>query len=46
MSNKEVKKIAIDIVNEFTEDIKLENLNYKLNSRLVMSYSVWWVSKS
>ena len=37
MSENDVKKIAIDTINEFTEDTKLENLNAELNSRLVIS---------
>ena len=37
MSENDIKNIVIDTINEFTEDMKLENLNVELNSRLVMS---------
>ena len=30
-------KIAVDTINEYTEDMTLENLNAELNSRLVNS---------
>ena len=36
MSENDVRHIAIETINKFTEDTKLENLNDKLYRRLVM----------